>query len=187
MHSLINAIWLVIGLWWAFTALRTKRAVKAQKPSSRLVPVALLASGAMLLFSPWPAFDSLGWRWLAVSLPTAVLGLLLTAVGALLAIAARTRLGGNWSAAAVIKEGHELVSSGPYAWVRHPMYCGAFLAAAGTAFASGELRGVIALPLLLTGFWLKARAEERLLEQEFGARYDAYRHRVPGRILPAIL
>lgn len=56
----------------------------------------------------------------------------LTAAGISFAIWARFYIGENWSSAVTIKVGHELIRTGPYAWVRHPIYCGLLLAIAGT-------------------------------------------------------
>jgi hypothetical protein len=60
-------------------------------------------------------------------------------------------------------------------------------AAIGTAVALGEIRDVLALPLAVVGFWLKARSEERLLMSNFGDRYAAYRPEVRGAIFPYLL
>ena len=100
---------------------------------------------------------------------------------------ARLYLGQNWSATATIKQDHELIRRGPYRLVRHPIYTGTLIAAAGTAIAFGELRDLLALPLVIVGFWLKARSEERLLMSNFGDRYAADRREVRGAIIPYLL
>jgi hypothetical protein len=107
------------------------------------------------------------------------LGWLLTALGMLFAIWARVILGVNWSSTVVIKQGHELVSTGPYALVRHPIYTGLILALTGTAVYDGRWRALLGLAFFAVGFWLKARSEENLLEREFGEEYRSYRARTP--------
>ena len=84
-----------------------------------------------------------------------------------------------------IKEGHELIRSGPYARIRHPIYTGILLATIGTALAIGEYRGLLAVGMLLTGFIRKARKEESFLAAEFGAAFDEHRRRT-GFFLPRI-
>ena len=111
--------------------------------------------------------------WLAVSL---------VALGLAICVAARIWLGGNWSGTVTLKQGHELVRSGPYRWVRHPIYTGLLLAVFGTAIATGEWRGIIAVVLFAIAFLHKIRIEERFLIDRFGAAYDRYRDQVPALV-----
>jgi protein-S-isoprenylcysteine O-methyltransferase Ste14 len=83
----------------------------------------------------------------------------------------------------VIQVHHELVTAGPYAYVRHPLYTGLIVALAGTALVSGEYGALLGWVLLTSVFRMKARREERLLEGEFGSGYAAYCRRT-GRLLP---
>ena len=79
----------------------------------------------------------------------------------------------------VLKHGQELISTGPYALVRHPIYTGLLVALAGTALYNGRWQGLLGLALFTISFWLKARSEENLLEREFGEEYRSYRARTP--------
>ena len=92
---------------------------------------------------------------------------------------ARLHLGNLWSAGVSRKEGHRVIDTGPYGIVRHPIYTGAILAM--FAFAAARARPFDLLIALLVAvfFTCKARLEERFLQQELGAAYDAYRQRVP--------
>lgn len=74
---------------------------------------------------------------------------------------------------------HRLITSGPYRIVRHPMYLGLFLAAAG-AFLVYRTWTTVFVIAVLPGAVVKARREERLLAEEFGESFQAYRRRVPG-------
>jgi len=96
---------------------------------------------------------------------------------------ARQNLGRFWSARITIKTGHELIRSGPYARVRHPIYLGLLLAVAGTALTTGEWRGVLALCTMLIAFSYKIHKEEALLTMEFGEAFDDYRKQA-GLIFP---
>jgi protein-S-isoprenylcysteine O-methyltransferase Ste14 len=82
-----------------------------------------------------------------------------------------------------IKEGHQLVTTGPYAIVRHPIYTGLLLAIAGSAIAIGEWRGVLAVVVAFASFLHKLRLEERWMRQQFGEAYRSYCRRVPA-LLP---
>jgi protein-S-isoprenylcysteine O-methyltransferase Ste14 len=111
-----------------------------------------------------------------------------TLAGILFAWWARIYLGPLWSGAIVRKEGHHVVDTGPYAWVRHPIYTGLMLAILATAAAQGTIAGCLGAALIVIGFWVKARAEERFLTAELGTEaYGAYRRRVPMLVpfLPA--
>lgn len=100
------------------------------------------------------------------------LGIILTALGLGIAIAARITLGRNWSAAVAIKEDHALIRSGLYRHVRHPIYSGILLALLGSAVALDRWRALLGFVLIFASLWLKSRHEERRLHQvlpEYGA------------------
>ena len=105
-----------------------------------------------------------------------------TAAGMLFSVWARVHLGRNWSAVVTIKDGHELIDTGPYALVRHPIYTGLLIAIFGSAMASGEWRGVLAVLIAFAALWRKLQLEERWMTERFGERYVAYRQRVPALI-----
>ena len=102
-----------------------------------------------------------------------------------LAIWARSHLGANWSAAITIRTSHSLVSTGPYARLRHPIYSGLLFAITGTALAQGEWRGLLALAIALIVWSIKARKEESWLRDEFGTQFDEYSQRT-GFLLPRL-
>ena len=188
IHQLIEAIWLVIGIVWALGALRLKPGVtRVYSNNTRALEIGLMVCAGVLLFSQSPLAPLLDALFLVPSNFTRSTGVALTAAGACLAIVARLYLAGNWSAMAAVRQGHQIVRSGPYAWVRHPIYSGGLLAAVGTALAFGQVRDLLALPLLSWGFWLKSRSEEQLLLQELGDDYAAYRRLVPNAIVPFVL
>jgi protein-S-isoprenylcysteine O-methyltransferase Ste14 len=109
----------------------------------------------------------------------------LTAAGAALAIWARQSLGRNWSDKVVLKVDHELIRSGPYRYLRHPIYGGVLLAVAGTALAIGEWRGMVALVLLGTNYSIKAIKEEKILASKFGEAFAEHR-RATWFLLPGL-
>lgn len=82
-----------------------------------------------------------------------------------------------------IREDHQLIRSGPYARIRHPIYTGILAALAGSALVLGTFRGVAAFIFVLFALSYKARREEALLAREFGAAFDDHR-RQTGYFLP---
>ncbi|HTV65965.1 MAG TPA: isoprenylcysteine carboxylmethyltransferase family protein, partial [Bryocella sp.] len=89
------------------------------------------------------------------------------------------------SGAVTVKVGHELVRTGPYRWVRHPIYSGMVLAMLGTALVRHQVRGVIAVVLSYIGFKIKSRIEEATMSATFGAAYADYSS-TTGAILPRL-
>ena len=112
-----------------------------------------------------------------------MLGALATAAGVAFAIWARRHIGRNWSGQITIRQEHELIRTGPYARIRHPIYTGLLLALLGTAIAIGEYRAIIAFAVIAIGFVVKAKREESLLTKEFGPAFDEHR-RQTGFFLP---
>jgi protein-S-isoprenylcysteine O-methyltransferase Ste14 len=96
-------------------------------------------------------------------------------MGVLLAVWARRLLGRNWSGRITLKVEHELVRSGPYRVVRHPIYTGLLAMYAGAAIVSGELHALIGLALAVGAYLRKIRLEEANLLKGLGADYRAYR------------
>jgi protein-S-isoprenylcysteine O-methyltransferase Ste14 len=116
-----------------------------------------------------------------------VAGAAVTAAGLAVALWARAVLGTNWSGAITLKEQHELIDRGPYAFVRHPIYTGVLLMALGTVTFRGTRSGVIVFATMVAGFIVKARHEERLLTKHFPEVYPRYCARVRARLIPFVL
>ncbi len=177
--------WLLVWLAWAFFAKRTRR---RERPGTRLIYGSVVSFGAFILFSQ-PRSPFPGWLHARVIAPNPVaasIGILVTLAGLLFSVWARLHLGTNWSGAVTIKVGHELVRTGPYRFVRHPIYSGIVLATLGTAVCLGELRGFLGAAIVFLGFTYKSRLEEGFMTQTFGAAYDDYR-RHTGGIIPKLL
>lgn len=95
-------------------------------------------------------------------------------------------LGRQWAVSARLVEGHELVTAGPYRFVRNPIYSGLFGLGMATAGVLSQPWTIAAgAPLFLAGTMVRVRAEERLLRERFGARYDEFALRVPA-LLPRL-
>ena len=107
----------------------------------------------------------------------------LTWVGIALALWARWHLGQYWSARVTLKEGHQLIRTGPYAYFRHPIYSGLILAAIGAALAIDRWRCVVGVALTVAAYCIKARKEESMLTAQFGEAF-AENCRHTGFLLP---
>jgi protein-S-isoprenylcysteine O-methyltransferase Ste14 len=114
-----------------------------------------------------------------------IIGILMTLGIALFVSASRT-MGQNWSLVARTRSDHQLVTGGPFAYVRHPIYVGLFLfmVALSIAFGHSE-RLLFAVPIYAFGTWFRIVREERLLRDMFGADYDSYAGRVK-RFVPGV-
>ncbi len=85
----------------------------------------------------------------------------------------------------MVKQDHELVVSGPYRVVRHPIYTGILIAVLGTAIMVGQVRGFLALGITFFSLWYKSSFEEDLMKQQFPQQYESYSRQVK-KLLPWI-
>jgi protein-S-isoprenylcysteine O-methyltransferase Ste14 len=159
--------WVLFSLYWEIAAKNAAESKSAESPASRAVHVTL--ANLALLFAIAP-IHGLG-RFLPVSPLIMTAGLLVEASGLLLAIWARRHLGRNWSGEITIKVEHELIRSGPYKRLRHPIYTGLLAMYAGTAIVSGEWLAVVGFALALFAYWRKIRLGEANLNVAFGPEF----------------
>jgi protein-S-isoprenylcysteine O-methyltransferase Ste14 len=134
----------------------------------------------VLVFRRW--FDLRGGSvvW-PQTMTTDILANLATVAGLILVIQSRRALGQNWSSEIVIQEKHELIETGPYAYIRHPMYSGLLLMLLGVASYYGRRFWLVILVACLLGFYFKSQMEERLLAKTF-PRYLEYKRRTRALI-----
>jgi protein-S-isoprenylcysteine O-methyltransferase Ste14 len=183
--TVVTLSWSVLGLYWLVTAFGTKKTAVNESTGLRVFRMAILALMLLLLMTHWLRIGPLAWRFVPHLSVIIWLGAVLTCVGAALAIWARWNLGRNWSDKVVLKVDHELIRSGPYRYLRHPIYTGVLLAVAGTALTIGEWRGVAALVLLGTNYYVKATREEKILAANFGEAFAEHKRRT-GFFLPGL-
>ncbi len=179
-------MWVSWGLYWWAASRNVKAVVRREPLPSRLLHTVPLAVALVLLWStnlPGSFLIRRLWPWTEWTFWS---GCLLTAAGLMFSVWARVHLGRNWSGIVTIKQDHELITSGPYALVRHPIYTGLLLGFFGSALAIGEWRGVVAVVLAAGSLWFKLRREERWMRQQFGNAYSTYAKRVAA-LVPFIL
>jgi protein-S-isoprenylcysteine O-methyltransferase Ste14 len=185
-YFLFMALWLGWALYWRLRSRGAKANVWRESLPSRLLHVLPMIAAAVLLALPSVPFLGLDRRFVPWSLVTFWAGWLLAAGGLLFTVWAREHLAANWSADITLKADHELIMSGPYAFVRHPIYTGLLFGFAGSALAVGEWRGVVAVALAGLSQWRKLRIEEQGMRRLFGERYTAYEQRVAA-LIPHVL
>ena len=192
--TIILVSWAAFLLVWGISALFVKQDVRGEGYAAawqqywvlRLAAAAIIifvavrlgrragSSGAALfshgIFTPPPA---LGWA-----------GAALTAIGIGFAIWARVNLGRNWSSRPAVKEHHEFVMTGPYAYVRHPIYSGIMLAALGTAITSSVI-GIGLFVFISITFALRMNKEEKIMLELFPDQYPEYQKHTK-RLVPFV-
>src|SRR6202041_1394447 len=169
--SFFPVVWIFFFLYWQIKAANTKTTQRLEPAASRILRVFIFLIAIVLLLTtriPLP--------WLYLQLwPAGLwpfwLGAAVTLAGLLFAVWARLYLGTNWSRSVTIKQGHELITTGPYAMVRHPIYTGILTGFLGTAIALAQVRGFVGFVLVLLGFWTKLRIEEQWMRSQFGETY----------------
>jgi protein-S-isoprenylcysteine O-methyltransferase Ste14 len=175
-------VWIAFLLYWQIKAVKTKTTQRLEPAGGRilrsvvfLIVIVLLSTGLIPL--PW-LYRQL---WPAGIWPFWI-GAAITVGGLLFAVWARRHLGRNWSRSVTIKEDHELITSGPYALVRHPIYTGILTGFLGTGIALSQVRGVIGFVLIFLVLWAKLRTEEEWMRSQFGETYATYAHRTAALV-----
>ncbi|MBS1883435.1 MAG: isoprenylcysteine carboxylmethyltransferase family protein [Actinobacteria bacterium] len=171
MHTLrvaLSVAWILFGVYWLASA----RGVKQGRGGRRRIPLGSLTALAVILL-----LRAFGGGSLAVhSIVLGAVGAVAFAAGIALAVWARVHLGRNWGMPMTRKDEPELVTSGPYRLIRHPIYSGLLAAVLGTALLT-NLIGLVIVAILGAYFYYSASVEERNLTATFPAAYPAYRAR----------
>jgi protein-S-isoprenylcysteine O-methyltransferase Ste14 len=181
VRVIVVGIWVAFWLYWFVAALRTRgggQIAWSRHIGVRVVPavvlIVLLRAGVLRADSH---VAEIAWR--------AVLGIALLLLGLGFAVWARLHIGRNWGVPMTQKEEPELVTSGPYRLVRHPIYAGILVGGIGTAVALGWI-WLVAVVLLGGYFFYSATVEERYMTVQFPDAYPAYK-RSTRMLLPFLL
>ena len=166
------ASYVVLSLYWLATAHQEAPDKTPEKASSRLIHQVLMNGAFLITVLPIPGLM----QRIYPDTPTPIIvGAVVAAIGAAFAIWARRTLGRNWSSAVRIAEDHQLVRTGPYRLVRHPIYTGILTIFLGMAIGSGELHAALGFALVAVAYWRKIGLEERILRGAFGEAFEDYR------------
>ena len=176
-------LWILFALFWLVSALKRKKTKQRESIAHRLAYVLPIIGAFYVLYN---RHIDIGWlaAYFVPGTPEVQwAGVAIMALGLAVAFWARVHLGSNWSGVVTLKEGHELIRTGPYRNIRHPIYTGILLTFLGFALVGGQVRGLIALAIIWASFFIKARHEERFLAQEFGPKFDEHTQHT-GMFLP---
>jgi protein-S-isoprenylcysteine O-methyltransferase Ste14 len=172
-------IWFAWLISWLAAALWSDRTVRRPSLQRQAAYRLTTLCGALLLFGVFGIrrYDIRFWRldggmgWLCVAI---------AAAGIMFMWWARLHLGRLWSGSVTRKADHHIVDTGPYAYVRHPIYTGLLIALAATVCVYATAETVTGVAILAAGIYIKAKTEESFLRDQLGAEaYDAYARRVP--------
>ncbi|HEX4486666.1 MAG TPA: isoprenylcysteine carboxylmethyltransferase family protein [Terriglobales bacterium] len=184
-HILVVLPWGVFVTYWIAGSTKTRANAQKEPFLSRFVILLMEFAGYLLVFAPIN-FGMLRMHVIPRTIPTAILGVACTWAGIGLAIWARYHLAEYWSARITIKEGHQLIRTGPYQRLRHPIYTGLILATVGSALVIDHWRCVLGVLLITVGYCFKAKREENMLGQQFGEAFQEHRKHT-GFLFPKYL
>ena len=178
----------VAGAWWVFEFLMHARQAprtSAEQPGDRTsaavslsLYLGIIAAVVLGHFGhlPWPG----GSTWPVVT------GIVLVLTGTAIRAWCIATLGRFFQFHIQVLEGHQVVTGGPYRFVRHPSYTGLILVLAGFGFASGDILGLVAaVAIIITGLTIRMRAEEQQLTAALGPEYELFAA-TRKRVLPAV-
>jgi protein-S-isoprenylcysteine O-methyltransferase Ste14 len=166
------AIWIAMIVYWNISARNIRPVAKAEDAKSNLRRQLILNLAILMLFVPVPGLTR---QFLAPTRGAIAAGFVIQIGFALFYLWTKRYLGRFWSSAVAIMKDHQLVRTGPYRLVRHPLYTGMLGMFAGTAIVSGQYHALIGAALGVFAYWSKIRIEERALRERFGAEYDDYK------------
>ena len=173
-------IWVVFSVYWGIAARNSAVTKTSESRASTWLHQIVLNLALLLLFLPVPGLT--GWFVPQRFHFVVIVGAMVQMAFMLLAVWARRHLGRNWSGAVRIGVDHELVRSGPYRFLRHPIYTAMLGMFLGTAIASGQYHALLGVVILVFAYIRKSRMEEQILQQTFGTEYSAYRRETWGLI-----
>ena len=181
----ITLCWVSFIVVWIVSAFSVKPTTERQSWTGKLATFAFLTLTFMLLLEkiPWWGINTRIWP---MGRALRITCCIITFMGLVVSIWSRLSLGANWSATVTYREGHELIQSGPYRFVRHPIYTGFLLMITGTGVNFGNISSLGALVVAFLGTWWKLRKEEIMLARHFPDAYQRYKSHTKA-LIPFVL
>ena len=184
--NLVIICWIILFLYWLISAFFVKQSATKRNWKVMIIWRVIL----IILVIIFVTFDKSGSTFLWVfliqgifSLP--ILGSLLTVLGLIVVIWARISLGRNWSNYTTYKKDHELITTGSYRLIRHPIYSGAILMLIGTFVYYGSLLILLILAIATIYVGWSIIHEEKTMIKLFGEKYIHYKKKTK-KLIPGI-
>lgn len=168
-------LFLVRFFYWFYTEIQSHQAIrKSEYFTSRAILKRIIATlGELFLI-----FQLSGWEILPYPevIPLEIIGLLFVIIGTAIIFIARKHIGTNWTHAAEfqVKKGQQLVTTGIYKYIRHPIYASLIVTIIGIQLVVGTWLVIPATALVIYLGYTQAKREEYLLLQHFGTKYQDY-------------
>ncbi len=181
--GIVLLLWIPWLVYWRLSAAGVKLAVRRESAGARASYSIPIAIASILLSIPTiPGGGFLLSRFLLQGTDAYWSGVMLIAAGLGFSVWARQHLGRNWSGTVQVKQDHQLICTGPYRLVRHPIYTGILVAFLGTAIVNGDWCGILGVLIAFESFWRKLTLEERFMRETFGSVYKEYQARTAALI-----
>jgi protein-S-isoprenylcysteine O-methyltransferase Ste14 len=181
-RALVGILWLAWIAYWIAAARQTavnRRTESLLTGASYRIPLLI---GIILMVLSNLSVPGIGFSLWPLNPFILGVAVILTIAGLSFAVWARLHLGKYWSGRITLKVDHRVIQTGPYAWVRHPIYSGLILALLGTAISLGTVRAFLGFAFILVSFLRKLTLEENWLRSHFGTEYELYQKRVRALI-----
>ncbi len=172
--ELIGTCFLILTMFWSFTSFFADRSIEKFKGQNQFPLIMLIGLALFFVVAHSFSVESL-WRY---TLMLGVAADILVFMGLVVTLWSRAVLGKNWSSNVALKQNHTMITNGPYAYARHPIYTGALLMGSGIVIFIGSLGILITFIVATATLVVKSLQEERMLAKRFPAKYQSYKKRV---------
>ena len=185
--NLVIICWIIFFLYWLVSAFFVKQSATKRNWKVEVIWRVIVAVLVIILFkfNKPGATSFFTFLFFHNFLSYVTLGAVLTVLGLITAIWARIILGRNWSNYVTFKKEHELVTNGPYKFIRHPIYSGVVLMLIGTFLSYGDLIILVIIAMVILMLAWRMGREEKIMIKLFGKKYTGYMERTK-RLIPWI-
>ncbi len=186
--SIIIICWIVFFFYWLISSFFVKKSETKRNWKGQIIWRIIVLGLAIIFITLSKGQSSISKAFqpfFSSSSTLQVVWTVLVVLGLLGAIWARVYLGKNWSGYVTYKENHELVTSGPYKFVRHPIYSSAILMVIGTFLYYPNIFVLAFLISWSTMFIMRTKREEKIMIKLFGKKYEDYIKKTK-RLIPGV-
>jgi|ERR1035437_3248872 protein-S-isoprenylcysteine O-methyltransferase Ste14 len=176
------SLWVIVTVYWIVSS---KTISSENHRGKELFSFLKLIGSSLIIYFPLLTGGLISTSLFQTSLTSGLTGLTFCILGIAIMVWARQHLGKNWSGNVTIQQGHTISRSGPYEYVRHPIYSGGLLAMCGSAIVLGQIFGFIWVLFCAFGLTMKIKQEENLLTKQFPDEYPLYKKQVK-KLIPFI-